>query len=398
MPKLRLTRKDNGQYETAGLNERQFLQATKQIHAAQTKKRRNAKRTLAPHQMRSKKDLAKLGKRGDGLPFTDEDLKSFVESRKKHAGKYDSSRDGISYGEIVRGSREIDIKRANNQVSDGSGITRAALVGIQANMLTIRVKASEKNGADTHSVRLRLEQWDEYLHSEESYKKSIKKVAQGRISIDCTCGRHQYWYRYLATAGRYCVAPPKEHAFPKIKNPEMTGVACKHVLKAVAMLQGSAWHGVLVGQMKAQAKRISFGDDKKYTHVVKGSEAKKANRNRATKVNVDKAEQAYNRYVKDQAKFAKALKKHGAVINKKRKESSLRDRRVGELEDKVKSTSKAARKASQQADKMRDMIRNGFNIKYDGYKMQGKTKAQAIADYATELGTSQNQVKEMIKR
>ncbi|MCV5390784.1 phage tail protein, partial [Escherichia coli] len=78
----------------------------------------------------------------------------------------------------------------------------------------------------------------------------------GRISFDCDCGRHQYWYRYLATMGNYCIAPPKEFAFPKIRNPELSGVACKHVLKAATMLQSLAWQRILANQMKQQARRV----------------------------------------------------------------------------------------------------------------------------------------------
>ncbi|MDW3171472.1 hypothetical protein R8N48_31470, partial [Vibrio sp. Y184] len=87
----------------------------------------------------------------------------------------------------------------------------------------------------------------------------------------------------MATMGNYCIAPPKEFAFPKIRNPELSGVACKHVLKAATMLQSLAWQRILANQMKQQARRVGFGSDNK-TYLLNENEKKAAARKSKTVV------------------------------------------------------------------------------------------------------------------
>lgn len=69
-------------------------------------------------------------------------------------------------------------------------------------------------------------------------------IAAGRlrkepIRFDCDCGRHRYWFRYIATIGRYN-AGRSETGYPKIRNPKLYGVACKHVLRVMAEIEGGS--------------------------------------------------------------------------------------------------------------------------------------------------------------
>lgn len=84
------------------------------------------------------------------------------------------------------------------------------------------------------------------------------------------------------------MAPPKEFSYPKIRNPQLKGVACKHVLKAAVMLQSVAWQKIIGKQMELAANRVSFGDDRKYSHVLTKQEAKAAAKNRSTKIDPEK--------------------------------------------------------------------------------------------------------------
>lgn len=164
--KLEVSKNDSGRYLTSGLNEKQFMQAFDMIRKQQTGNRRSAKRTLTPAQLRAKKasDMAKLGEKSKGVPFTVDDLREFEQNRNQHKTKFSSKTAGITYAQLVAGSREIDIKRANNQVQDGSGITRASLSGIKSNMVVVRVKASMKSVHEEHMVRIRLEEFDDLIH------------------------------------------------------------------------------------------------------------------------------------------------------------------------------------------------------------------------------------------
>lgn len=391
MPKkLNLEKDDNGRYQTGGLNERQFQQAFKIIEGKQKKNRRKAKRTLTPAQIRAKKqsDIAKLGEKSKGVPFTVEDLQEFEKSRQKHKKAFGSTTAGITYAQLVAGSREIDIKRANNQVNDGSGISRATLSGVKDNIILVRVKASMKSVHQEHLVKIRLEEHNDYLHEPpgDSYTTAAKMAAQGRLSFDCDCGRHQYWYRYLATVGNYAVAPPKEFSFPKIRNPQMKGVACKHVLKAAVMLQSASWHRIIGRQMEVQASRIAYGDDRKRTHVIKDQEAKEASRNRSTQINPSKVQAQFKKYQRSQKALDQALKKGSKEIEKIRSQA----RRLRKQNNTIK-------KQNQQIGEMRDMLKASFNMFADGIKATGGTRQDAISKFAKQMNMSETKLKGVLK-
>ncbi len=57
-------------------------------------------------------------------------------------------------------------------------------------------------------------------------------IKEGQIAFDCDCGRHRYWYRYLATIGKYNYGI-NETRYPTTRNPNLTGLACKHVLRVM---------------------------------------------------------------------------------------------------------------------------------------------------------------------
>ncbi|MBH05028.1 MAG: phage tail protein [Phycisphaeraceae bacterium] len=391
MPKTKFVpeKLSNGSFASAGLNDKQFNQLFNRIEKAQKKARRNAKRTLKPSTLTNPtpKALKALGEKAKGQRFTKEDLQRFDKNRQRHKEKYDSRTAGITHAFLVKNSREIDIKRANDQVDDGTGITQANFYAIKGNIAQINVRASIGSKHQNHRVKVRFEQWDELIQSppKGDYQKAVQLACAGRISFDCDCGRHQYWYRYLATMGNYALAPPKEFAFPKIKNPELSGVACKHVLKATTMLQSLAWQRILATQMKAQAKRVGFGSDSR-THFLSDDEKKAASKNRKTKVNVDEAQRAHKKYERSQAAMARELEKR-----KRDGQRSIKQAR------KIRKQSNLIKKQEQQLTAQRDMLRVGFKNFHDGYKLQGKSRDEAVKDYAKMFDVSASQLEKVIK-
>lgn len=63
-------------------------------------------------------------------------------------------------------------------------------------------------------------------------------VLQGAVRFDCDCGRHRFWYRYIASVGSFAYGKA-ETGFPKIRNPNLKGLACKHVIFVMRMLTQS---------------------------------------------------------------------------------------------------------------------------------------------------------------
>ncbi|HIF9321693.1 TPA: hypothetical protein ACX6QP_002190 [Photobacterium damselae] len=381
---------DAGRYLTAGLNEREFQQTLKHIQSQQSANRRKAKRTLTAGILAKKaiRDIARLGEKAPGIPFTKEDLKEFEKDRKNHKIKYDSATAGITFAQMVSGSRDIDIKRANNKVNDGSGISRANLSGIKGNIVLVRVKASSISKHEEHQVKIRLEEWDDVMQDPPAgdYKKAAQKAAKGRISIDCSCGRHQYWYRYQATMGNYCVAPPKEFAYPKIRNPKLKGVACKHVLKASVMLQSAAWHTILGRQLEVQAHQVSFGGDRKRNHVLNEKELKEASRNRSTKIDKAKLQAEYRKYQKAQKGLKRKLASSSKEIERIRKQAN-----------KIRKQSNTIQKQEQQIGQIRDMLKLSFSMFADTMKSNGYSKKDAMSAFAKKMKINPSKLEKVLK-
>jgi hypothetical protein len=122
--------------------------------------------------------------------------------------------------------------------------------------LLFRVRAGDDSEYAYHQVKVRLEDWEHEVRAGQgnAYLPAATNAARGRISFDCDCGRHQYWYRYLATIGGFAL-DPKEFAFPKIRNPKLQGCCCKHVIKTLAVLQTPFVQSRIALEMKDQAQK-----------------------------------------------------------------------------------------------------------------------------------------------
>ena len=92
---------------------------------------------------------------------------------------------------------------------------------------------------------------------------------------------------------------PLENAYPKIRNPRLTGACCKHVLKALATLRTPVVQRIVSDEMKKTADKIGFGDDNSVaTRFLKGKELKKATRagSAARSVSQKEAREAFKIY------------------------------------------------------------------------------------------------------
>lgn len=381
--KLELETKGNGRYSTGGLDSKQFIQAFKRIQKENAKSRRNrGARALTPAQLKRKgpADLAKLGKKEDGTAFTREDLANLEKNKKAFERKYDNKTAGITYQQMVAASTSIDVKRANNQVNDGSGITSGHIVAIKANEIMFRVKASAKYGDDDHMVRFRLEEWEHYLSNAKvttkGYQQAVKQAVKGRISIACDCGRHQYWYRYLATVGNYCVAPPKEYSAPKIRNPNFKGVACKHVLFVINKLQSPTWINLLAKHMQNQAKKRGYLDDSGANHVFDADDIKRQAKNRKGKINHAAIQAEFEKYEKRQAALGKKLKKDKKELDRLRKSMKKRQSTI----DKQRAQLGKEKKAKG------DLIRFSFPMFRDQNAKKGWSTKELRKEFAKQSG------------
>lgn len=108
-------------------------------------------------------------------------------------------------------------------------------------------------------------------------RKSAMRLRHGPLKIECDCGRWRFWFRYLATIGGYNAGRP-ETGYPKIRNPKLQGIACKHIVRVMSEVQSGSATLVFLTKLMDKAKS---SDEAKAALRHKQSEAEKIIKNQA---------------------------------------------------------------------------------------------------------------------
>jgi len=141
---------------------------------------------------------------------------------------------GISTKQVLDLSTAIDRQRANQQIHS------CVVVSAQGQTLRFLTNAGPDSEVSHHHVTVRFLDLTAHMAgaSSAATRTSALAVRNGRLLIECDCGRWRYWYRFVATVGKY-QAGRAETGFPKIRNPHLKGVACKHLLRVCAEIEKS---------------------------------------------------------------------------------------------------------------------------------------------------------------
>lgn len=138
-------------------------------------------------------------------------------------------------------------------------ITSAVLVSAVGGDLRFITPSGGESRASRHVVLVRLHEWRNALaavaaatvKNEAMYREAANNLRRGKISFECDCERHRYYFRYLATIGGFN-AGRAETGYPKIRNPDLKGVACKHVIRVMTeLLHSPAVLRFLIKHLKA---------------------------------------------------------------------------------------------------------------------------------------------------
>ncbi len=141
---------------------------------------------------------------------------------------------GITAQAVIDHSLPIDRQRANKE------IRTAVPVSLRGGVVHFLTNSGPESNVSRHHVHVEFLDFQAVVGASPNEPKKIGKlVAAGRLSFDCDCGRHTFWYRYVATVGKYNYGRA-ETGFPKIRNPNLRGVACKHVLRVMHVIQRDA--------------------------------------------------------------------------------------------------------------------------------------------------------------
>ncbi len=381
--------------------------------AAERKKQRIARQsafgTLNPEQMRRALlkgeidpfDAVTWGTNEKGHQFTLEDIQMFGHARQRVQKSW-SPTQGAPIVQLLASSLADDIERSNAQIRSST------MIAINGATLHFNVPSSGTSpGAPaSYGVRVRLEEWNDNLISHADYKDAVRRSLRGRVSIDCTCGRYQYWFRYVATAAKVALKP-FEKDFPKIRNPKLVGMCCKHQLKTLKVLLTPTLAKFLEKKMAEQAGATGFLGDTKHKAL--------------TKKDMEQVSKARPRAI-DQTKYQDQLKKLQAAAKtyKKKTASQKKDLEyIAELKKQKADVVAQLRKAERALEKQKvsarialekqinkpkpggktgnDTLKIGLKRELDSAKEYGGQRSQAIRFFAKKSGITLAKAKELAK-
>lgn len=157
--------------------------------------------------------------------ITKDDLKAFADNIEQMQKAY---KGGITVDQVISFSRQEDIDRANQQIHVSIPTRR------KGGLVHFTTNASLNSKVKFHHVQVEFLAFHELVFHPERVKTTTvqNRLSKGRVKFECDCGRFNYWFRYLNTVAG-TVLGRKEGGFPKIRNPQATGIACKHVIRVM---------------------------------------------------------------------------------------------------------------------------------------------------------------------
>jgi len=178
---------------------------------------------------------------GEVRPITADDLAQFRHNARVAGRRF---KGGITARQVIDMSLKKDRDRARQQINMAVPSAARGVRGSNRQVESLEVRFITNAGPDSdvhrHHVTVEFTGYQTAIASgAESVKRAAARVRKEGVRFDCDCGRHRYWFRYIATIGRYNAGRP-ETGFPKIRNPKLNGVACKHVLRVMSEIEGGS--------------------------------------------------------------------------------------------------------------------------------------------------------------
>lgn len=264
-------------------------------------------------------------------PITVDDLRQFgntIRARKTALAA------GVTAQTVLNHSLPEDIQRANEQIHV------AALMSANRGALHFITNSGPDSDVARHHVHVEFANFQAYSASPAEPGKIAAAMLKDRLRFDCDCGRFNFWLRYMATMGNYC-AGRQEQAFPKIRNPNLVGLACKHALRVMTALQKDptvkarvakmleAVRGTHVKPVKASAQEAREHAQKQMDARARGNVSAKVESAAMAQARKDAARQAPAAQRRALAQAAKLAEKQAAA--------KARDAQLSEAASKMKA-------------------------------------------------------------
>ena len=164
---------------------------------------------------------------GTVRPITSRDLQAFSKNALTAGQRF---RGGITPQGIIDHSRAEDRLRARRE------IRYAVPARYKDGKIQFVTNAGPDSKVARHFVSVELVNFNAAVASPRTAGQMSDYLTRGKVKIECDCERWRYLFRFIATIGRFN-AGFAETGFPKITNPTLTGIACKHVLRVMVALR-----------------------------------------------------------------------------------------------------------------------------------------------------------------
>lgn len=189
----------------------------------------SSSRLLHPNEVSGEYDagrmlLTSLG--GVMRPLTRDDLITF----KRNADMLGKAfRGGVTAKTIIEHSLKIDRERSNQQI-------RVALPRQYSNgKMHFVTNAGPDSDVTRHHVLVEFMNYGAGVSAPSKPDEAAKLLTNGGLRCSCDCGRWIFFYSYVATIGKFNAGVPQV-GYPRIRNPNLSGMACKHVLRVMNQL------------------------------------------------------------------------------------------------------------------------------------------------------------------
>lgn len=229
----------------------------------------------------------------------------------------DQYKKGITIQNIVNLSLQDDIDRANEQIHMAVPLSR------KSGLVHFLTNAGPNSKVQNHHVEVEFSNFNSVVFDikKEAVSTVKNRIANGKIKFECDCERHTFWFRYMATIGGYGLGR-QEGGFPKVRNPHLSGVACKHVLRVVHWILSPAGIQYLKKQVEVErtkqvGARYKQSDAKVKDQLNQQMTDLESGKSKPITPNIQKAEQEMMR------RANKVAKKHFADQLKKMKQAEL---------------------------------------------------------------------------
>ncbi|MFJ3487107.1 hypothetical protein ACIPL1_27365 [Pseudomonas sp. NPDC090202] len=194
---------------------------------------------------------------GDFRPVTMDDLLAFraavhdtqrLHGQRKGNVPVPGAAGGILAKQVINLSAPVDRQLASKQIHTVIPVSnRGGVVQLVTN-------ASAKSNVSRHTVMVQFLDYDKVLADGNTALEAARRMVAGKLRFDCDCGRHTFWYRYIASIGNFNYGRP-EDGFPRIRNPKLMGIACKHVIRVMATINAGATFNLFAKRMIETGRR-----------------------------------------------------------------------------------------------------------------------------------------------